>query len=380
MPCSPAQLAANRKNARLSTGPRTTIGKSVSRRNSLISGQTGEGIVLPHEDAEEVARRFGTFEAEMMPRSERARQLVSRVALMTVRLDRSAEHEAKAISYRMRNAVAEFDNARLSEVEHLLAWIASAPETNARRLRGMPEGVDRLIEAIEGLRADLARSGGYRWGFDHCDRFLNLTGRRYTDLPVHRPRTLTDAIAGNFQGLDPAEAAGLEIQDRRLWAIGQMVDLLDAEIAGLKAHRAGMDLEGLEFDRAEAAARAMFDPSKDAILARKYEAANERAMYRALREFRETQAEPEPVSDPILDPHVAAELGSFSPEPFGADNEAADIDPTVAEPAPEVVEVADPTDSRKKRPRLDGSGRARGRRQGRPGRPGRDFNSPGTSL
>ena len=35
----------------------------------------------------------------------------------------------------MRHAVAEFDDARLGDVEHLLAWIANAPETNARTLR-----------------------------------------------------------------------------------------------------------------------------------------------------------------------------------------------------------------------------------------------------
>ena len=340
MACSPAQLEANRRNAReWATGPRTEEGKARSRRNSLKTGLTGAGIVLPDEDAEEVERRFETFEAEMRPRSEMARQLVSRVALMTIRLDRSAEHEAKAIGHRMRRAAAEFDAVRLAEVDRLIAWIASEPTTNARRLRTMPEGIDRLIAAIEGLRADLTRQGGYRWGFEQCDRLLNLMGCRFTDLPVHRVRALTDAIAGQFRDLDETEGAGLEIQDRRLWAIGQMVDLIDRETEALKAIREGLDLEGLELDRAEAASRAIFDPSKEAILARKYEAASERGLYRALREFRDLQAEV--IVDKGVGTAPVGELGSFSPASPGGDDEESGVDSIDPEPLSPVVDVVE---------------------------------------
>ena len=42
-------------------------------------------------------------------------------------------------------------------------------------------------------------------------------------------------------------------------------------------------------DPVEAGHRAMFDPSKEASLARKYEAAAERGFFRALKEFRQAQ-------------------------------------------------------------------------------------------
>ena len=311
MPCSPAQLAANQRNSRRSSGPRTAEGKAISRRNGLKHGLTGAGIVLPNEDVEEVERRFETLEAEMRPKSEMARQLVGRVALLTVRLDRSAHQESKALAHRMRQAAAEFDQDRLAEVDRLMAWIAAEPVTNVRRLRRMPEGVDRLIAAIQGLRDDLARVGGYRWGYEYNEQLHHLLGKRSAELPVTRARALTDAIAGNFRYLDATDGAGLETDARRVWAIGELVYLIDAEIAGLKKLRDEMDLEGLELDRAEAAARAMFDPSKDAILARKYEAATERGLYRAIREFRETQ----PTTEVIAEIPVAEELGSSSPEP-----------------------------------------------------------------
>ena len=289
--------------------------------NATTHALTGAGIAIPTEDVEEVERRFATLEAEMRPGSEMARQLVSRVALMTLRLDRSAEHEAKAIAHRMRQAAAEFDADRLAEVDRLMAWIAAEPVTNARRLRRMPEGVDRLIAAIEGLRADLAKVGGYKWGYEHSEQLHHLLGLRSAELPVSRVRALTDAIAGNFRHLDSADGEGLEMDARRTWAIAELVYLMDDEIAALGKLREGMDLEGIELDRSEAAARAMFDPSKEAILARKYEAANERAMYRALREFREIRAEVQAEST------VPAELGSFLPEPAADDIETADVDP-----------------------------------------------------
>ena len=65
----------------------------------------------------------------------------------------------------MRHAVADYDDARLADVEHLISWIASEPATHARRLRSSPRGIDKLIEAFAGLRADLKHPDGFRWGW-----------------------------------------------------------------------------------------------------------------------------------------------------------------------------------------------------------------------
>jgi hypothetical protein len=47
--------AANRSNARHSTGPRTSAGKSASSRNALTHGLTSAAALLPSEDAAEFA-------------------------------------------------------------------------------------------------------------------------------------------------------------------------------------------------------------------------------------------------------------------------------------------------------------------------------------
>ncbi len=46
---SPAQLAANRRNAQKSTGPRSNEGKKQASLNALKSGMTAKTVVLPHE-------------------------------------------------------------------------------------------------------------------------------------------------------------------------------------------------------------------------------------------------------------------------------------------------------------------------------------------
>ena len=82
--------------------------------------------------------------------------------------------------------------------------------------------------------------------------------------------------------------------------------------------------------RLHAAKLALFDPSKEACLARKYEAETQRSFYRALNEFRQVRAEakaaqPAPEPAPTRPP-----LASFSPEPALARKAA----PIAPRPAP----------------------------------------------
>ena len=68
--------------------------------------------------------------------------------------------------------------------------------------------------------------------------------------------------------------------------------------------------------RAEAGRRAMFDPSKEATLARRYEAAAERAFFRCLKELRQMERQatsPAPAPAPASQfPPFEAMMGSFS--------------------------------------------------------------------
>ncbi|MCC7156111.1 MAG: SEC-C domain-containing protein [Bryobacterales bacterium] len=50
---SPAQLAANRENAQLSTGPRTEAGRARSSANALVHGFSSQTVILMGEDPDE---------------------------------------------------------------------------------------------------------------------------------------------------------------------------------------------------------------------------------------------------------------------------------------------------------------------------------------
>src|SRR3954452_22821612 len=73
---SPARLAANRANSRLSTGPRTPRGKSASKFNGLVHGMRAESDILPGEDPEELDRRLETWADELGAETESERYLV----------------------------------------------------------------------------------------------------------------------------------------------------------------------------------------------------------------------------------------------------------------------------------------------------------------
>ncbi len=356
MTCSPARLAADRANALRSTGPKTPEGKAITRRNGLKHGLTGEGIALPDEDAAEVDRRFAAFESELAPSTELGRTLTRRLATLAVRLERCGRNEAARLALAVDSARSAFDDRRRAEVEHLLDTIHDDPATNARRLQRTPEGVALTVDAWRALGEDLA--GGRSWDLAHRERAENLMGRRPTDLPRSRIGALSDALSYGLDTLEPAEAEGLDDRARRDYARGQLVELVEGRIARLTAFRAAMDLAAHDRARALAPDRALFDASAESVLARKYEAAAERSLFRTLRELREVEAEA--ASRSRRPAPEAAALGSSLPEPAEAQGSPAAADPEPSPPprpvalepvgAPEPPPIPPPGD--RKRPRL----------------------------
>jgi hypothetical protein len=75
-----ARLRANRLNARLSTGPRSPMGKAASRRNSLKHGlATGERII-PGEDPAEFGALLAALQNEYQPATATEELLVTALA------------------------------------------------------------------------------------------------------------------------------------------------------------------------------------------------------------------------------------------------------------------------------------------------------------
>jgi len=303
---SEARITANRLNAGKSTGPKTAEGKERSRANAVKHGLTGSGVAFPNEDAAEVEARFEAIREEMGPKTVLGAFLAHQVALMTVRCQWAARWETATRAGKIRNAASDFDEARGSEVDHMVDWIASDPVGHRRKLMAMPEGVDRLVEGLLGLRGDLEREGAVPWGYTHGQKLEAYFGGR-GDVPYSRGIVLSNAIGGDFQGIDPVEIAHLAtLSEKRNWACDELILTIDPEIERLRAHRETLDHEAIALDRAEAGHRAMFDPGKEATLARRYESAATRELYRALREFRAVEAQSDGDRDATGDAEVGA--------------------------------------------------------------------------
>jgi len=338
MPASEARIAAARANGSKSRGAVTPEGKDRSRANAYKHGMAGDGVVLPPVDSAEVGRRGRAMQAEMAPKTEMGRYLVDRLAELTVRVERCARNERAENEHHVDHAGAAFDEARLAEVDAAMSRIGHEPATFARKLRSMPEGVDRMIAELLDLREELNTG---RWDNRHGERVAHLTGARFLDVPVNRVRALSEAISGDFEHLRPGEGEGLAHAERIDWARNAMADRIDLELERLLADREALDLAAIERDRAGAAERALFDPSKEATLARRYEAAAERGVFRALRELRQVEAEAEAATETE---EAGEPLGSFraeDPEPVPPPRPAAPA-PRPAGPSSPVRSVDGP--------------------------------------
>jgi hypothetical protein len=73
-PTSEAQIAANRANAKKSTGPRTEEGKARSSINAFRHGLTGRVVVLPEEDLEAYRAFSQELKASLAPETPIERQ------------------------------------------------------------------------------------------------------------------------------------------------------------------------------------------------------------------------------------------------------------------------------------------------------------------
>src|SRR5712691_9459510 len=90
---SPKQFEANRRNALLSTGPKSTQGKRRSRRNALRHGLAAETVVEAFEDPRHYKKFQAAIVSDYEPRSTVEHELVLRIASLLWRLRRATSVE-----------------------------------------------------------------------------------------------------------------------------------------------------------------------------------------------------------------------------------------------------------------------------------------------
>ena len=317
---SEARILANRQNALRSTGPKTLEGKENSRRNGLKHGLTGSGVVVHEVDLAEVDRRHEDFLIELDPQSSLGTVMVRQLAALSVRMERSQDQESRATSQRVRHAADDFDRNQFEAAETHFDQLSDSPRINLRKLKRTPEGVERLLESWGELRDDLIRDPNPTWTARHRDRAENLSGRKADDPFGSR----FDGPSKDALGLDAraGDEAALQARSR-----ARLLELIDSEIAGLEDHYESLDFERIKLDRAEASHRALFDPSREASLARRYESEATRGFFKALKELQLAEAE-------FAERQIQAATPAASPTPAAMASSRSQPSPTPREPQP----------------------------------------------
>ena len=334
MSCSPARLAANRQNALKSTGPKSPEGKAATRLNAFKHGMAGQGdLPSPGDDLALVAKRSIAFARECDAKGDVGWLLARRAALLSVRMERMADQNMRAVAANAEQALADFDSESAAEVDRLIADLQGEadPKASIAALEETPDGVARLIDAWSGLRGDLGRD---------VDRSSQAQDRA--------KRWFGPAVAG-------AESA----------TVADLAVKVDAEVARLERLLDSMGdlVEAIDRARTDAGTRARFDSSPEATLARRYEAAAERGMYRAMKAIAESNrasgrgptdsrsTEPLPqLRLPVIPPELLNFLDAQDPAPLASFR--ASVSPTSKPSAdPAKPPVSSPED-RKKRPDL----------------------------
>jgi hypothetical protein len=90
---SARQIAANRRNAIGSTGPKTDLGKQRASQNAVRHGLTAETVIVPLEDAEDYQAFEQVVTADYEAETAVERELVLRLASLLWRLRRATSIE-----------------------------------------------------------------------------------------------------------------------------------------------------------------------------------------------------------------------------------------------------------------------------------------------
>ena len=137
------QIEANRRNARLSTGPVTDEGKRRSRQNAVRHGLTAETVIDALEDAEDYAAFEMAVTADYDAQSAVERELVLRLASLLWRLRRATAIETGLFEIQARQLL-QFRQRRQAhrERQNIIDSIyrdAVASERPCGRMRTSPQ-------------------------------------------------------------------------------------------------------------------------------------------------------------------------------------------------------------------------------------------------
>jgi hypothetical protein len=286
---SPERVAANRRNAKKSTGPKSAEGKSASRWNALTHGLSASEVVLPHEDPQEFTTERDAFFQEWKPPTTTRAVLVERLAVSAYRMRRCVRVENQRIAEQIKplqQAVYDDLYRRCGK-----AWerLDTEPNTAYAFLSSNFLGIDRLREGWRSI-LEAAREPGTWNDTELHIRYLRFSGiPRNLDLDPHDAQVIPESIRLIRQNANPAsvpEAERISDAESREFLASVRKDAV-AELKRLNAlYDAARKTDDLEVD---VAIRNSIDDSSLGKSVARHEAQHERTFRSALAQLIELE-------------------------------------------------------------------------------------------
>jgi hypothetical protein len=192
---SQKRIDANRRNAMRSTGPKSAEGKEKSRRNSLVHGLAGAGVVVAEREMNALADRVAMWSASLCPVDAFEMGLVETIAVESLRIERCRVEEDLARDFRARRAGHCWGDERKAVVAKAARALGRRPAETAMVLASSAPGCDWLIDRWRMLGFALDKAG--EWTDEQRNMALDMLGvaadLRDLETPIDAPEDL-DAI------------------------------------------------------------------------------------------------------------------------------------------------------------------------------------------
>lgn len=149
------QIEANRRNAKLSTGPKTAEGKQASRMNALKHGLTAQHVTLFDERLEDFEGFHAELLAALRPEGAVEMALAERAVLCAWRLRRVYRIET-GLFCKTRKAWTNGTAATSKEIEVVFLRLASQEDELSKLTRyetSLERSLQRALRALERRQA-----------------------------------------------------------------------------------------------------------------------------------------------------------------------------------------------------------------------------------
>jgi len=296
-----AKLEANRKNAQLSTGPKSPEGKAAARWNAMKHGLLAKEVVIRTGDGRESKTEFSalltSLKEDLQPEGVLEEMLVEKIAVCYWRLRRALRCEVGEIRGALDTY--EFDQAveRVEAANEILEWPSLTDKGCERELIVITAGIQQMLRLMEAFRRDIEQQGVFSENMKK--ELLRVFGTEdggfgqelffYNWLAGEEGQgSLTTDDKNEEQRPDPAKCREI-ILDLVAEKAGSLKNALDVmqenEAFKTQSNMAKLSLPGVG--------------AADRIL--RYETAIERQMYRAMNQLErlQRQRQGESVTPPI---------------------------------------------------------------------------------